>query len=501
MGTTIRTRVAPSPTGEPHVGTAYIALFNYCFAKKFGGKFVLRIEDTDQARSSYEAEGAILDSLKWLGLKWDEGPEVEGTLGPYRQSERLNIYQKHVQILLERGWAYRCFCTAQDLADMRQQQQKEKTNLGYFGERECRELPEEEVQKRIQEGHPFVVRLKVPRLKPERVIQYYDHIRRQEIGKKVKEIDDQILMKSDGFPTYHLANVVDDYLMGITDVIRGEEWIASTPKHILLYQAFSWPLPKFYHLSLLRNVDRSKISKRKNPVSLRWFRAAGYLPAALLNFLGLMGYSRDTSGMSEEEARQAETFSVQQLCQELNPDRFTASEPVFDFVKLDRKNEDYYRELKDDDFIAALMEKQRYAGNYLRDLIPFVQKRFKWINGDFKHWTDFIFQPGLSYQYPQMLPKKMDKKRMEAVLRQVRKFISKKKKPDQINHREEMEEVLQEFIAKGDFNQKEVLMSVRVAITGSQESLPLYESMEVLGIYPCLQRMKEAADFLKSHRD
>ncbi len=281
----VRVRVAPSPTGVPHVGTAYIALFNYAFAQQEGGSFILRIEDTDQARSTAESEEAILRSLHWLGIEWDEGPDCGGPHAPYRQSERAETYREHVQELLDSGHAYRCFCTPERLAELRKEQKRQRLpQLKY--DRRCLELSDDEVTQRLADGAPHVVRLRVP----EGETVYRDRLR-GEITFQNETIDDQVLLKSDGFPTYHLANVVDDHQMAISHVVRAEEWITSTPKHVLLYEAFGWQPPEFVHMPLLRNKDRSKISKRKNPVSLDWYREQGYLPEALRNFLALLGFS------------------------------------------------------------------------------------------------------------------------------------------------------------------------------------------------------------------
>ncbi|MFH1132138.1 MAG: glutamate--tRNA ligase, partial [Pseudomonadota bacterium] len=282
---TVRVRIAPSPTGDPHVGTAYVVLFNYAYAKRHGGKFILRIEDTDQTRSSRGSEDAILRSLRWLGLEWDEGPDVGGPHGPYRQSERSAIYKEHADLLIERGHAYRCFCTPERLTELRAKQREAKQDPGYDGK--CRELDPEEVAKRVAANEPHVVRLKMPK-DGETVVP---DLLRGEVVISNQQSDDQVLMKSDGMPTYHLANVVDDHLMGITHVIRAEEWISSTPKHLRLYEGFGWELPTFIHLPLLRNKDKSKISKRKNPVSLDYYREIGILPQAMINFLALLGWS------------------------------------------------------------------------------------------------------------------------------------------------------------------------------------------------------------------
>jgi len=292
----IRVRIAPSPTGDPHVGTAYIGLLNFIYARQRGGKFVLRIEDTDRTRFVPTSEQMIFDTLRWLGLGWDEGPDVGGPFGPYRQSERTEIYRQHADLLLAKGTAYRCFCTAEELDAVRKQQIAAKLPPRYPGT--CRNLTTQQIEANLREQKPFVIRMAVP---SEGSTTFRDELR-GDITFDHNNVDDQVLMKSDGFPTYHLANVVDDHLMQITDVIRAEEWISSTPKHVLLYNAFGWQLPRFWHMPLLRNIDKSKISKRKNPVSLIYYRQAGFLPEAMINFLGLMGggVPADLNGGTEQ---------------------------------------------------------------------------------------------------------------------------------------------------------------------------------------------------------
>ena len=281
--TPIRVRIAPSPTGDPHVGTAYIGLLNFIYARQRGGTFVLRIEDTDRTRFVSTSEQMIFDALRWLGLAWDEGPDVGGPYGPYRQSERTEIYREYVEKLLASGHAYRSFETAEELEAMRKSQIAAKLPPRYNGAH--RELPQAQIDAFLADGRQYVIRLKVP---VEGETSFRDELRGA-VTFSHNNVDDQVLLKSDGYPTYHLANVVDDHLMRITDVIRAEEWISSTPKHVLLYKAFGWELPRFWHMPLLRNLDKSKISKRKNPVSLIYYRESGFLPQALLNFLGLMG--------------------------------------------------------------------------------------------------------------------------------------------------------------------------------------------------------------------
>ena len=268
----IRTRIAPSPTGDPHVGTIYIALFNYVFARRNNGKFILRMEDTDRKRSLPIYEKNIYEALKWVNINWEEGPDIGGPFGPYRQSERLSIYQEYIQILLEKDKAYKCFATPKELQEMREIAAKTGNRSGY--DRRYRNLSTKEIEEKEKQGLPYVIRLKVPLTG---TCHFTDEIK-GEITTPWADVDDQILMKSDGYPTYHFAAVVDDYLMKITHIIRGDEWISSTPKHVLLYDAFGWPRPTYMHMPLLLGADGRKLSKRRNPTSTFYYRDSGYLP-------------------------------------------------------------------------------------------------------------------------------------------------------------------------------------------------------------------------------
>src|SRR5688572_30070440 len=370
----VRVRIAPSPTGVPHVGTAYIGLFNYVFARSQGGKFIIRIEDTDQTRSHRRYEDAILRSLRWLGLEWDEGPDIGGPYGPYRQSERLGIYQEHVQMLIDKGAAYRCVCTPERLEAMRHEQRQAKQPIRYDGH--CRTASDSEIESALQQGRPMVVRLKVP---TDGATVVHDAFR-DPITIENSQIDDQILLKSDGYPTYHLAAVVDDHLMRISHVIRAEEWISSTPKHLMLYEAFGWTPPVMMHMPLLRNADKSKISKRKNPVSLEYYERQGYLPEALLNFLGLMGWS-----MPDER----ETFTLDEMIEAFTFDRLSLGGPVFDLQKLDWLNGIYLRQLTPEALAERLQRQiiqpkvQRLRDSeFVQQMIPLLQERLHTL-GDF----------------------------------------------------------------------------------------------------------------------
>ena len=330
--TTVRTRIAPSPTGDPHVGTAYIALANLAVARQAGGQFVLRIEDTDQARSTAESEKTILDALRWLGLDWDEGPDVGGDFGPYRQSERAELYAQHCQKLLDDGHAFRCFCTPERLAHLREEQRAAKADVGYDGL--CARLTPEEIQAKMDNNVPHVVRMKVPR---EGTCEVEDDVRGR-IDIEWRTVDMQVLLKADGMPTYHLANVVDDHLMGITHVIRGEEWISSAPKHLLLYSYFGWEPPKFVHLALLRNPDKSKLSKRKNPTSILWYQQMGYLKEALINYLAIL-----TGGLSIPDGGE-ERISLPEIMERFKLSEVSQGGPIFDLTKLDWLNARWIRE-------------------------------------------------------------------------------------------------------------------------------------------------------------
>jgi glutamyl-tRNA synthetase len=354
----VRVRVAPSPTGDPHVGTAYMSLFNLAFARQQGGQFLLRVEDTDRARFRADSEQQVYDTLSWLGLDWDEGPDKGGPFGPYRQSERLDTYRPVVEQLLEAGHAYRCWCTPERLQQMREDQQARKVPTGY--DRLCHGKTEHERSALGGFSETPVVRMLVPDDPP---LAFTDLIRGEVHAPRP---DDQVLLKADGFPTYHLAVVVDDHLMGITHVVRGEEWISSTPKHLLLYRWLGWDEPAFAHMPLLRNTDKSKISKRKNPAArLTWFQEQGYLPEALRNFLGLLGYSLPS---------QEEVFSFEEMSRTFDWSRVNTVGPVFDLEKLAWLNGHYVRELAPEDFLRRSLPFLVEAGLVTEPVAPEVEQ-------------------------------------------------------------------------------------------------------------------------------
>lgn len=385
----VRVRIAPSPTGDPHVGTAYIALFNLIFARHFGGKFILRIEDTDQTRSRPAYETNILEALRWCNITWDEGPDIGGPFGPYRQSERTSIYQEHARLLLERGHAYKCFATAEELATMREIAVKQGKRIGY--DRRDRTLTAEEVAAREARGDPYVIRLKIP-LSGECV--YEDAIKGR-ITCPWADVDDQVLLKSDGFPTYHLANVVDDHLMQITHVIRGDEWMSSTPKHIFLYEAFGWTPPTFMHMPLLLGKDGKKLSKRKNPTSIFYFRDSGYLSEALVNFLTLMGYS-----MPEEK----ELYTLEEIIQAFDPKRIGISGAFFDMQKLGWLNQKKLIESVPENALLARLKSWMFHDGFLEKLMPLAHTRIKTF-ADFFDLCDFFFINDLKLTPAKLCPK------------------------------------------------------------------------------------------------
>ncbi len=459
---TVRVRIAPSPTGDPHVGTAYIALFNLIFARHHKGKFILRIEDTDQSRSRPEYEVNILKALNWCGLEWDEGPDVGGPYGPYRQSERTDIYRAHAYQLVERGRAYKCFATAEELAEMREVAKVQGSRIGY--DRRYRNLTPDEVAKREAAGQPFVIRLKVP-LQGECV--YEDRIKGR-ITSPWADIDDQVLLKSDGFPTYHLANVVDDHLMKITHVIRGDEWMSSTPKHVLLYDAFGWEAPTFMHMPLLLGKDGKKLSKRKNPTSIFYFRDSGYLPEALMNFLTLMGYSMPG---------ELEFYSLDEIIASFDPKRIGTSGAFFDIQKLNWLNQKYIIERVPEVNLWDRIQAWGFNEAFLRKLMPMAHTRIKTF-GDFFKLFDFLFINELPIT-PALLAPKGTSPELAAQLLQCHIWALDESEDwtgpslEKASHR-----VAEVF---GVHHKKVLIPLLFAALMGKLQGPPLYESATFLG--------------------
>ena len=473
---TVRTRIAPSPTGDPHVGTAYVALFNMAFAHSQGGEFLLRIEDTDQARSTPESEKAILDALHWLGLEWDEGPDNGGPKGPYRQSERSEIYQKYAQQLLDSGHAFRCFCSPEVLDEMRSAQIANKEPVGYDGRH--MNLSDNEVASRMAKGESYVIRMKVPR---EGTCNFNDMLR-GEISIDWAQIDYQVLLKADGMPTYHLANVVDDHLMEISHVIRGEEWINSAPKHILLYQYFGWEMPVFCHLPLLRNVDKSKLSKRKNPTSILFYKRMGYLPEALLNYLGRMGWS-----MPDER----EKFTLAEMLEVFDIERVSLGGPVFDVEKLSWLNGMWIREALTDEQLADRLQEWALNRDALMAFLPFAKQRMETLS-DIAPLGNYLVSGMLPITAEQLKSTGID----EEPLLEVLQYSLWRLEAIQNWQRDTIFEALKSVSKSMNIKLKPFLAPLFIAIAGSSASISVMDSMNLLGADMSRARLRHAIEVL-----
>jgi glutamyl-tRNA synthetase len=472
----IRVRVAPSPTGDPHVGTAYIALFNLCFARKLGGKFILRIEDTDQSRSTAESEATILSSLKWLGLDWDEGPDVGGPFGPYRQSEREDIYAKYAHQLIDSGKAFYCYRTPEELDQLRTERREQGIQKAFKAS--DLQLPAEEVTKRKAAGQKPVVRMVVPE---EGVCKIQDRLR-GEIEMDWDNVDAQILLKADGMPTYHLANVVDDHLMEITHVIRGEEWINSAPKHQLLYEYFGWDMPELCHMPLLRNPDKSKLSKRKNPTSINFYRDAGFLPEALLNYLGRMGWS-----MPDE----SEKFSLNEMIEHFDIDKLSLGGPVFDQEKLRWLNGMWIRE-----DLSATEFVQRYGDwafppEKVKAIVPLIHERVETL-ADVAPLTALFFNSLPLLDESTFEELKLDRETQIKILQ----FVSWKLDTQVSWARDDLYQVLNTLAEAMEIKLRDFLQPLFVAMSGSKVCPPLFDTMAVLGPDLTRARVRHALECL-----
>jgi len=471
-----RTRVAPSPTGDPHVGTAFMALFDLAWARKTGGAFVLRIEDTDQNRLVEGSEQQIYDSLQWLGLNPDEGPHVGGPYAPYRQSERLDTYRPYVDQLIADGHAYHCWCSSERLAGLRKEQEAAKQSVtGY--DRLCLGKTREERAALPGFSETPVVRMLIPDDAP---LEFDDIIRG---CVKAPRPDDQVILKADGFPTYHLAVVVDDHLMGINTVVRGEEWISSTPKHVLLYDWLGWERPAFAHMPLLRNTDKSKISKRKNPAArLMWFKEQGYLPEAVRNFLQLLGYAGDED---------AEVKSFDEFVADFSWDKVNTVGPIFDLKKLDWLNGHYIRALSAGELADRILEfeQERWAptaeqADLLRRAVPIIQERLVLLK-DALPQLDYLFVDDAALTVEEeavaALPDSAGAVLDAAVA------VAESVPFDAAS----IQAALKERIVEGmGIKAKFAFAPIRVAVSGRRVSPPLFESMELLGRDATLARLR-----------
>lgn len=451
----VRTRIAPSPTGNDiHIGNLYTAYINWAFARKNKGKFIIRIEDTDRERYVEGAEETILSTLEKYGIDYDEGPKKGGQYAPYRQSERLDIYQKYAAELIQKKQAYYCNCSKERLDEVRKKMIAEKKIPKY--DKFCLNR-QAEVKEAIDRGEKYVIRLNVP--ENEEVV--FQDVIRGEVKINTANLDDQVLIKSDGFPTYHLAVVIDDHLMEISHIIRAEEWISSTPKHILLYKAFGWDLPIFAHLPILRNPDRSKLSKRKNPVWASWYLEQGYLPEAILNYLALMGWSHP---------EQKDIFSKEEFMQVFSLDRISPVGPAFDPVKLEWMNGQYIMKLSNEELKKKLIEfyNHEFSEEIVGKTVPLVKERIKKLS-EYLPLCEFFFKAPEKYDIEVHNHKELLKKIAQ------RLSIIEDWKAETIGT--QLVELAKELGVKNS----EFFMILRVAITGKKITPPLNESLEILG--------------------
>lgn len=473
MKNMVRTRMAPSPTGELHVGGLAMALKNYAWAKRNHGKFILRIEDTDQTREVEGSETRLKEILKSFDLFWNEGPDVGGDFGPYVQSERLDIYQKYAQQLIKSGHAYYCFCSKERLEEVRNHQREQKIPPKYDGH--CRSLTKEMIESNLHAKKSYVVRLKVPK---DEELDFSDLLRGN-IRFNTNMIDDQVLLKSDGFPTYHLAVVIDDHEMKISHVFRGEEWLSSAPKHVLLYQAFKWELPIFAHFPIfLDPFGKGKMSKRTGAVSVEAFLQQGYLPEALLNFLMILGWSpKDES----------EVMDLDRYVNEFDPADVSSNSVKFDLKKLQWLNGIYIRKLSIEklaDRVTPFLPPE-FPKHKLMEILPLISERLILLS-DVKELSDFFYE-NINLD-TEILLKKADR---ELVSRQLQTTVSTLSgfKDWRISDLETEIRSLQEL---NDWHRGQYFMMLRIAVTGKKATPPLFETMEVLGRDLVISRLDSA---------
>ncbi len=486
MTNSVRVRFAPSPTGYPHVGNIRTALFNWLFARHHGGSFIVRIEDTDVARKVKGTVEAILDGLRWLGLDWDEGPQVGGKYEPYVQSQRLDIYRELAQRLISQGDAYYCYCSPQRLEKMRAEQVKYKQPPGY--DRHCRYLSQEERSAKEAEGVTPVVRLKTPLSGQTR----FTDLIWGEVVFENNTIDDFVLLKSDGYPTYHLANVIDDHLMEISHVLRAEEWLSSTPRHLLLYQALGFEPPQFAHLPMLLGADRAKLSKRHGAVSITEYRDQGYLPEAMVNFLALLGWSLDDK---------TEILSRQELINNFSLERVSRTAAIFNQDKLNWMNGVYIRSLSLEDFTQRAIPfldkdlppkvKRPLSTSYIRQIMPLIQERARTL-AEVAELAQFFFVGELDYAPSLLIGKDMSQQSTSQVLEVAQQRLGQL----EVFDAESLEAMLRPLAVELGLKTGQLFGVLRVAVTGRTAAPPLFQTMAVLGKERCLKRIQAALDRL-----
>ncbi len=517
MSDEVRVRYAPSPTGMQHIGGVRTALFNYLFARSKGGKFILRLEDTDRTRYDEKYVQNLYDTMAWLGIEWDEGGSKGGDFGPYVQSERFELYKKYAQELIDKGEAYYCFCDAERLERIRKIQTENKMAPGY--DRHCRLLTEEEVKANLEKGMPYVIRLKVPL---EGETKFHDHLLGDIIWKSEDISPDPILLKSDGFPTYHLANIVDDHLMHVSHVMRAQEWIPSTPLHVQMYRSFGWEHPEFCHLPMVNGSDGKKLSQRHGSTSLNEFRARGYLPQAIVNYVALLGCSYEDG---------KDMYTLDELAASFKLEHLNKAPAVFDYKKLEWYNGQYIRLLSDEDlykwtlpFITGTGDAKleinpdnpqpkpkvgpEYSGLALGDdgepycvdssmnmtsadvkaallkLMPLIKERLHFLT-DAAEMVHFLFTEPAVPPVEQIVPKKLDAAKTKEVLETAKEFVAKLPSLDH----EASEALAKEYAEKLGIKLGDFMMPIRMAVTGSKVSPPLIGSILILGIEKSLVRI------------
>ena len=480
----IRVRFAPSPTGYLHVGGLRTALYNYMFAKRNGGKFILRIEDTDRSRYVEGAVENLISSLKWCGLEYDEGPDLEGNYGPYMQSLRLDIYRKYVTDLIVKGYAYYCFCTQERLEALREEQKQQKLPQAKY-DKHCLELTKEEINNNLKNNNPYVIRLNV--VKNTKIT--FDDIVRGHIEFDSSNIDDQVLIKSDGYPTYHLANVVDDHLMEISHVIRGEEWLSSTPKHVLLYDSFGWQRPLFAHLPLLLNPDRSKLSKRQGDVAVEDYRLKGYLKDALVNFVALLGWNAGDD---------REFYYLDEMVENFSLERVNKAGAVFDLEKLNWLNAEHLRKKPNEEILIMLkeyIEQSKYkslvfSDAYLLNVIVAMKERVSFIN-EFLTKSPYFFEAPAEYEQSAK-----DKNWKPETTGQIIKF------KDAILHidnpsKEDYEIALTKTAEELSIGKGKLIHPLRLALSGQSTGPGMFDLLFILGKDEVVNRINTAIDKIK----
>ncbi|MDD4784914.1 MAG: glutamate--tRNA ligase [Candidatus Shapirobacteria bacterium] len=462
----VRTRIAPSPTGELHIGTLRTLLYDYALAKKYNGQFIFRLEDTDQKRYIQGSEIRLLETIKDYGLSWDEGPDIGGPYGPYVQTERLEIYNKYIKELLDKGFAYYCFCTQERLDNLRATQKSQKLLPRY--DQHCLNLSKKDIQKNLDNKIPYTIRLVVP--KNETIV--FEDLIRGKIKFNTNEIDDQVLIKSNGIPTYHFAAVIDDHLMKITHVFRGEEWLTSTPKHLLLYRYFGWETPQFAHLTVLLNPDgKGKMSKRSGSTHARTFLEEGYLPEAMLNFLMLLGWNPGNN---------QEFFTLDEFIKAFSLEHLHKKAPTFDRKKLDYFN-GYYLRQKSDQELSVLFKKflPQASDDQIKILIPILKERITKLS-DLQTQTKFLFED-VDYQKDLLLKKGTDPKLAIEMLQKSKELIKK--------YFSNLSENLLNLIKENNWNTGEFFMVFRVAICGSEFTPPVVDCLPALGQEKTLRKI------------